>query len=242
MKKYSRRGDDAVEIRDLGVVGYADVLRTQNDLLDKRIAGEIPDTLIMVEHDPVVTLGRVAEAASIIDKDFFDKQGISVISTGRGGKITYHAPGQLVLYPILSLSEKRRDIGFYIDFLEKTTVNSLRRMGVAAERTEKSRGVWVEAEKIAFIGVAVKRWVTFHGVAINLNNDITPFTRMHPCGQSDIRVTSAKERLGREVNMMDAKKIFAEQFIKDLEAEYGTKTAGIIVKHSRSDYNRVACY
>ncbi|MFH1552132.1 MAG: lipoyl(octanoyl) transferase LipB [Candidatus Omnitrophota bacterium] len=231
-----------MEIRDLGIVRYEDVLETQNDLLSKRIAGEIPDTLIMVEHDPVVTLGRVAEEDSIIDKDFFEKKGISVISTGRGGKITYHAPGQLVLYPILSLSEKRRDIGFYIDFLEKTTANGLRRMCVAAERIKKRRGVWVGWKKIAFIGVAVKRWVTFHGVAINLNNDITPFTRIHPCGQSDIRVTSAKECLGREVNMSEAKKIFAEQFTKDLEAEYGTKTAGIIVKHSRSDYNRVACY
>ncbi|MEA3489904.1 MAG: lipoyl(octanoyl) transferase LipB [Candidatus Omnitrophota bacterium] len=212
-----------MEVLDLGVALYEDVLEEQKGLLRNRIEGGIPDTLILVEHFPVVTLGRLAKESSIIDRDYFMENKIPVVKTARGGKVTYHAPGQLVLYPVMDLIGKRRDVGSYIDFLEKTVSNALNLLAVPAARKGKRRGVWVRDEKIAFIGIAVKRWVTFHGVAVNINNDIGPFSRMHPCGETDIRVTSAKECLGREIDMAEAKKIFAEQFIRDLEAEYGNK-------------------
>ncbi len=212
-----------MDICDLGIVDYEDALCFQTDLWRKRVEKKVPDTLIMVEHEPVVTLGRVADESSMIDRELFEKKGISVVSTGRGGNITYHAPGQLVLYPIVDLAEKKRDITFYIDFLEKTAARALNRFGVPAGRDEKRRGVWAGGRKIAFIGIAVKRWVTFHGVAVNINNDTTPFSGMHPCGESDIRVTSAKEVLGRELDMSEVKRVFAERFVEDFGREYSSQ-------------------
>jgi len=210
-----------VDICDIGLVEYGEVLNFQKELLQKRIKGEVSDTLIVVEHYPVVTLGRMDEGNSVIDRGYFEGRGVPIVSAGRGGKITYHGPGQLVLYPILDLREKRRDISFYIDFLEKTAARGLNRAGISAERVEDRRGVWVGGKKIAFIGIGVKRWVTYHGIAININNDITPFFRIDPCGESDIEVVSAKQVLGREVDMGEVKRIFVDQFIEDLGREYG---------------------
>jgi lipoate-protein ligase B len=206
-----------MDVRDLGIAGYEDVLYLQEKLVRGRIEGKIPDTLIIVEHQPVVTLGRVAKKESVIDRSFFDARSIPVIETSRGGKITYHAPGQIVLYPIIDLREKKKDVTFYIDFLEKVAVKSLARFGVPAARDEKRRGVWARGKKIAFIGVAFKRWIAYHGVSVNINNDLEPFLRMHPCGEPDIRVTSAKEILKRELDLAEVKKVVAEQFARELE-------------------------
>ena len=207
-----------LEILDLGTVDYEDALRVQEDLLHRRIDGDMPDTLVVLEHEPVVTLGRANGEDGTIDRDFFAKKGIPVLSTGRGGRITCHMPGQLVMYPVIDLSDKERDVSFYIDFLEKTVSNALDRLGIAAVRDKERRGVWVDGRKIAFIGIAVKKWVTYHGVAVNINNDLKPFEFMHPCGEADIRVTSAKECLGHEVSMEEVKRAFAAEFKRDLSS------------------------
>lgn len=208
-----------MEIIDLGLSGYEEVLSRQKELHQKRVQGEVPDTLIVVEHDAVVTLGRNAKKESITDRGFFEERNILIVETDRGGEVTFHSPGQLVLYPVIDLTGKKKDISFYIDFLEKTASLSLKRLGAPAERTER-RGVWVKGKKIAFIGIKVKNWVTFHGVAVNINNDTTPFNFMHPCGESDIKVTSLKEELGHEVSMARVKEVFIEEFTKALETEY----------------------
>lgn len=210
-----------MNVLDLGIQGYEDTLREQEALLNKRILGEVQDTLIMVEHPPVVTLGRTSDQEkSIIDKSFFEKEHIPVVETRRGGKITYHAPGQLVLYPVIDLGGKKRDVSFFIDFLERTVAASLARLNVPAETFPEKRGVWLRDRKIAFIGIAVKKWVTYHGVAVNINNDIKPFEFMNPCGEADIRVTSAKDYLKVPLDMAFVKEIFKDQFSKDLEEEY----------------------
>lgn len=225
-----------VEIKDLGTAEYNNVLDLQKELVQKRLADEIPDTLIFVEHPSVVTLGRLAKDDSLIDRGYFERKRIPVVRAGRGGKITWHAPGQLVLYPVLDLNVRKKDISFYIDFLEKTVVEGLRRLGVPAERSEERRGVWARGKKIAFIGIAVKRWITFHGVSININNDIEPFSRMHPCGEKDIEITSAKRILKRELNMSEVKNIFAEQFIRDIEECFsGITNAGIVRGNGRGN-------
>ncbi|NQT32809.1 MAG: lipoyl(octanoyl) transferase LipB [Candidatus Omnitrophica bacterium] len=210
-----------MEILDLGTAGYTGVLEKQIDLLNKRIAGEVPDTLIMVEHHPVVTLGRLGAESNAFDAEYFEKQNIPVVPSRRGGEITCHAPGQLVMYPVVDLKNRKKDVSFYIDFLERTVSASLNKIGVPAEHTPEERGVWVHEKKIAFIGIALKQWVTYHGISVNLNNDLDPFTRMDPCGRKGTRVTSAKECLAREVNMRETKKVFAEQFARDLEKAYG---------------------
>ncbi len=208
-----------MEIMDLGLTGYEKALEIQHELLEKRIHGCIPDTLVITEHYPVVTMGRISPDSGV-DQKYFDSMNIPVLLAGRGGKGTYHSPGQLVMYPIMDLKRTKKDVSLYIDFLEKTTLGSLRVLGVPAMRDTRRRGVWCNGRKIAFTGIAVRRWVTFHGVSVNINNDIEPFLHMLPCGEKDIEVTSVKEVIGHDAEMVRVKKIFAERFISDMEREY----------------------
>ncbi|MGB2601084.1 MAG: lipoyl(octanoyl) transferase LipB [Candidatus Omnitrophota bacterium] len=213
-----------MDIVDLGIVGYEEALSVQQDLLRKRIAGSVPDTLVMLEHKPVVTLGRIDDGRGIIDRSFFEDNNIPVISTGRGGQITCHMPGQLVIYPIVDLAEKKKDVSFYIDLLEAAASAALEQLGVSTLCNEERRGVWAGGRKIAFIGIAVKRWVTYHGIAININNDLESFMHMHPCGESDIRVTSAREQLGRGLEMAEVKRVFADRLENSLTSEYAMQS------------------
>jgi len=213
-----------MDIYDMGLRDYRESLLQQTALLEKRIKGLVPDTLIMTEHLPVVTLGRLAGEGDI-DRAFFDSRGVDILRTGRGGKNTFHGPGQLVLYPLIDLSLKKKDVSFYIDTLERAAAGALNALGVPASPGESARGVWVEGRKIAFIGIAVKKWVTYHGVAVNINNDTEPFTHMNPCGESGIRVISARECLGRRLDMAEAKSVFSRKFAEELEASYGPENA-----------------
>lgn len=208
-----------MKILDLGLVGYGEALRVQKEILASRIQDKAEDTLIVLEHVPVISFGRLGSDRSIHDKEFFINKGIELVAAPRGGDITYHAPGQVVLYPVLSLKDRSRDISRYIDFLEKTVRNALMEMGVKAERDPAKRGVWVQGKKIAFIGVAFKKWTTYHGVAVNINNDITPFEHFDPCGESDIRVTSVEKEIG-EVDLRNCKSILIDRFIKDFGIFY----------------------
>jgi len=215
---------EQIEVMDLGTMPYEEAMKVQSRVLEKKIKGETRDTLIMVEHLPVLTLGRLSKKNSIIDERYFRERGIPVVNAGRGGKITFHSTGQLVLYPIVDLGARKKDISFYIDFLEKCVVRALVRFRVPAERCNGRRGVWVSGRKIAFTGIGVKRWVTYHGVSVNINNDPEAFSKMHPCGESDIKVTTAKEVLGKELDMSIVRKVFEEEFISALGSEYGAKT------------------
>jgi len=222
-----RSGDGSrIEILDLGKTRYEDALSVQDELVQKRIDGLVPDTLVITEHFPVVTLGRQTEEDTIIDGEFFRKKDIRIVRTGRGGEITYHAPGQLVVYPVVDLKEKGRDVSRYIDLLEKSVVNSLRSLGIQAERCGEKRGVWLGDRKIAFIGIAVKKWITFHGVAVNINNDTEAFLKIKPCGESGIKVTSAKEYLGHDLGMDEVKMAFAEGFVDTFDADYNSGVGG----------------
>lgn len=221
-----------MEVCDLGIIDYRRAFEFQTGLVNRKIADHVPDTLVIAEHYPVVTLGRLAKEAGTIERGFFDKKEVPVISTNRGGQVTYHAPGQIVMYPVIDLSVKKKDISFFIDMLEKTVSASLNRLNVPARRLKEKRGVWVEDKKIAFIGIAVKRWVTFHGVAVNINNDLTPFSHMHPCGESGIRVTSVEECTGRKADMEEVKRVFVRQFKKDLDEEYAMGRQGRVSQRS----------
>lgn len=209
-----------MNVRDLGIVDYDRALCFLEDVLRKRIRNNVSDTLILVEHRPVITFGRMADAKNIIDKKYFEERKIPFLFTSRGGRITYHAPGQLVMYPVIDLKQKERGIAFYIDFLEKVIAKSLNHIDVPAVREEGRRGVYVEGKKIAFIGIRLRRWVTYHGAAVNINNDTAPFLRINPCGEKGISVISAAEYSRRRHDMKSVKKIFAEQFIETFENEY----------------------
>jgi len=224
-----------VNIRDLGIVDYEKSLCFLEEMLTKRIRDEVSDTLILVQHRPVITFGRMADMNNIIDKTYFEQRQIPFSFTSRGGKITYHAPGQLVMYPIIDLKKKGRSVAFYIDFLEKVIVKSLNYIDVPATREDGRRGVYVTGKKIAFIGISLKKWVTYHGAAVNINNDTTAFSYINPCGEEGSRVISAAEYSGRKHDMRSVKKIFTEQFIEIFKNEYMCWREPVLHKTSEED-------
>lgn len=169
----------ALEVRSLGLCEYRAMVALQEELVRQRRDGEIADTLLLLEHEPVITVGRtkgVGESAA-------DRVGeIPVVETSRGGQATYHGPGQLVLYPILDLRQWRCDLHEYLRQLEAVVIQSLATVGLTGERRDGYTGVWVAGLKIASIGVAVRGWITYHGVALNVCNDMAGFAAINPCG------------------------------------------------------------
>jgi lipoate-protein ligase B len=201
-----------MNILDLGIREYKETFDIQRDILFKRIRNKAADTLILVEHFPVVTTGRIKGLESIEDELYFRKKHISVIETNRGGSVTFHSPGQLVLYPIVDISHKNKSIASFLDLLEKIVASALRELGAPAERISKKRGVWIGGKKVAFTGIAFKKWISYHGVSVNINNNISAFSKFHPCGDPEIRVTSLKECTGEDSDMEEVKKLFSRTF------------------------------
>jgi lipoyl(octanoyl) transferase len=167
-----------------------------------RQAGRIPDTLLLLEHDPVFTLGRNARKENVLfpDEALRDK-GFGVFETGRGGDVTYHGPGQLVGYPILELPLGRRDVHRYVRDLEEVMIRTCADYGIVAGRVGGRTGAWVGHEKVGAVGVRIARWVTSHGFALNVSLDLAPFDLIVPCGIRDGGVTSLARLLGRPAPM-----------------------------------------
>ncbi len=189
----------ALVVADLGRRDYREVLALQRDLCRRRVAGEATaDVLLLVEHDPVVTLGRGTRAASLpIPAADLERRGVPVVEVERGGDVTYHGPGQLVGYPILDLGGHRRDLHWYLRTLEDALVLALGRLGLEAERRPGLTGVWTSGRKIASIGIHVKQWVTLHGFALNVTTDLAAFDLIVPCGIENVVMTSVAEELLR---------------------------------------------
>jgi len=185
-------------VERLGLVPYAEALELQNRLVAQRRAGDIPDTLLLLEHPHVITLGTSAHRDNIlIDDEQGRLLGIDVFETGRGGDVTYHGPGQLVGYPILDLKPDRCDLHRYVRDLEEVLIRALASFGIGAGRKEGLTGVWVGDEKIAAIGVRVSSgWITSHGFALNVNTDLSFFGSIVPCGITQYGVTSMERVLG----------------------------------------------
>ena len=191
-------------VRRLGRVPYAEALEFQAHLVAERQRDAIPDTLLLLEHDPVFTRGRNARAEHVLlPEDALRARGFDVFETGRGGDVTYHGPGQAVGYPILRLEPGRQDVHRYVRDLEEVMIRACADHGVAASRVAGRTGVWVGAEKVGAIGVRIARWVTSHGFALNVANDLAPFSLIVPCGIRDGGVTSL-ERAGGRPAAMDA--------------------------------------
>ncbi len=200
------------KIVDLGLIDYNRALRIQQEILSQRIAGFFKDTLILCEHLPVFTLGRMGRMENILaDEKALAERGLQVISTNRGGDITFHGPGQLVAYPVFDLTEQQKDLRFFLERLEQVAIDFLEYFGLQASRKQRFTGAWFRGEKIASIGIGVKKWVSFHGLAINVNTDLEYFSLIKPCGLN-VRVTSLKEINHCEINMELAKKILIEKF------------------------------
>lgn len=190
----------ALDVRRLGRVSYAEGLALQERLVRERQAQSVPDTLLLLEHDPVFTLGRNARAENVLfPEGELRARGFDVFEVGRGGDVTYHGPGQVVGYPIVDLSPDRRDVHRYVRDLEDVLIRTCADYGIAALRVAGRTGCWVGREKIGAIGVRIARWVTSHGFAFNVANDLDPFGLIVPCGIRDGGVTSLTRLLGRTV-------------------------------------------
>jgi lipoyl(octanoyl) transferase len=209
----STTASPTLAILDWGRTGYADAWQRQEDLVARRNAGEIGDTLVFTEHDPVYTLGvrKGAEEHMIWDEAELARRGIAVCKTNRGGDITYHGPGQIVGYPIINLNA-RKDLHAYLRLLEQMMINTVGTFGLAAARREGKTGIWLGTRKIAAIGVAVKKWTTYHGFALNVSADLAPFSGIVPCGITDGTVTSIAAELGTAPPAEEVKRVLSAEF------------------------------
>lgn len=205
----------ALSVADWGRTAYAEAWRRQEELVAARNDGRAPDTLVFTEHNPVFTMGvrRGAEQNLLWQQAELARRGIELVTTNRGGDITYHGPGQIVGYPIINLTP-RKDLHAYLRFLEDVMIASVARFGLTAGRNPGKTGIWIEKRKIAAIGVAVKKWTTFHGFALNVNTDLAPFAGIIPCGitAADGTVTSMQLELGHAVSIDDVKRVLADEF------------------------------
>jgi lipoate-protein ligase B len=197
-------------VRDLGVCPYPTALALQEELVARKTGGERDEYLLLVEHDPVYTLGRGADAADLLGAD--QRLGVPVFRVSRGGGVTFHGPGQLVAYPIVTLARGGRDVHRYIHRLEDVLIEVCGEFGIAATRRAGLTGVWVDAAKIASIGVGVRRWTTFHGIALNVSTDLRFFTEIVPCRMPEIRMTSMAVQLGAPPAMVAVRAAFARHF------------------------------
>jgi lipoyl(octanoyl) transferase len=202
-----------LEVRRLGRVPYARGLELQERLVADRQAGRIPDQLLLLEHDPVFTLGRNARAANVLlPAEALRERGFEVFETGRGGDVTYHGPGQVVGYPILDLAPDRRDVHRYVRDLEEVMMRTCADYGLEASRLEGLTGTWLGDEKIGAIGVRIARWVTSHGFAFNVGTDLSAFDLIVPCGIRERGVTSLERRLGHPVPLDEVMDRLAAHF------------------------------
>jgi lipoyl(octanoyl) transferase len=193
---------DEILVVHCGTVPYEEAREAQRQLEGRRQGDEISDVLLLLEHPPVYTRGRRSTADELpMGVEWYEMQGIEVRDTDRGGRVTYHGPGQLVAYPIVSLAPYGDDVHEYVRRLEKVMIGALAEHGVEAGLSEGQTGVWVGDRKIGSIGVHVSRGVTTHGLAVNVNNDLQPFEWIVPCGIQGCAVTSLGRELGAEQDL-----------------------------------------
>jgi lipoate-protein ligase B len=195
-----------------GLIPFEETWGLQRALVAARQRGQIPDVLILLEHQPVVTIGRSGDRGHLlVSRERLSERGVPVFDIERGGSVTYHGPGQLVAYPILDLRALDEDVVRFVRALEESIIRTVAAFGVSAERVRGYPGVWVSGAKIAAVGVAVKRRVTMHGIALNVSTDLTPFTWINPCGLGR-PVTSLGRELGRAVSVAAVAAEYARRF------------------------------
>jgi len=205
----------APDVRRLGVVPYAEALSLQKQLVEDRREGRIADTLLLLEHPHVLTLGVRGDGGRshiLATQEALASRGVEVFETGRGGDITYHGPGQIVGYPILDLKPERCDVHRYVRDLEEVLIRVAGDYGLAAERVKGLTGVWIGGEKLAAIGVRIARWITSHGFALNVSTELDYFNLIVPCGIRDRGVTSLSRLLGRTVDRVDVEDKLIQRF------------------------------
>jgi lipoate-protein ligase B len=206
------------ELRELGRMRYADAFALQQQFVERRKRGEVPDQLLIVEHPHVVTMGRTGHDENLLcTTELLDRAGIEFHRTDRGGDVTYHGPGQIVGYPIVDLREWKRDVMAYVRGLEQVLIDALAEFGILAGREAGATGVWTAQGKIAAIGVHISRWVTSHGFALNVETDLNYFRYIVPCGLT--RPVTSLRALGCEASRDDVVAAIARGFARVFDRE-----------------------
>jgi lipoate-protein ligase B len=209
---------DYIRVMDWGLLGYGESVRRQLQLVEERCSGVIGDSLILVEHHPAVTIGRSGGQSDLLMPEaFFHREGIELHRVSRGGKATFHEPGQLVIYPIIKL--KDNDIGLFVGTLLESAAAVLRVYGLRSEFKDGRPGLWVRSQKIASVGICIKERVTYHGLSINVNNDLRGSQLIVPCGHAEEVFTSMAREYGQSINMVEVKKFFIGEFKKRFQYE-----------------------
>ena len=229
------------EIHRLHLVTYENGMRLQQKLVEMRQRDEIADQLLLLEHPPVITLGRGGDETNLLaTPDHLAAEGVRFYETTRGGDITYHGPGQIVGYPILHLGENNRDVRKYVSALEEVLIRTVAEYGITAERVDGRRGIWVGNDKIAAIGVRIARWVTSHGWALNVSTNLDHFRLITPCGIQGMGVTSIEQEIGRKVPLDEVRAVLLRKFAEIFERELVPREESIrLVKILAHDRDRV---
>lgn len=198
-------------VKDIGLIDYEEAFQLQKQTVAEVIQGEF-DTLLLCEHPMVFTLGRLADEQNfLIPPKDIQARGIKILPVDRGGEVTLHGPGQIVTYPIFHLNHFRRDLRHFLYKLEQVAIDLLQDFDIVARRISGRRGVWVGQEKIASLGIGVKKWVSFHGMAVNVNTDLDLFSMIKPCGL-DVKMTSMAKLLGHEVILNEVKERIVQHY------------------------------
>jgi lipoate-protein ligase B len=197
---------------DLGTVDYQKAWQLQTDVVAARNNKIIDtDTILMLEHPPVFTLGRRGGIENLlVSEAFLEKSGIAVTQVERGGNITFHGPGQLVVYPIVDLEAAGISVVEFVEALEQVMLRTVEAWGIKAERNSINRGIWVADKKMGSIGIALRKGISFHGLALNVNPDLTPFSWIQPCGLQGVRMTSMEQELSEKVSLGEVRKVIKE--------------------------------
>ena len=191
-----------MQVVHLGRISYSDAVQKQLEILAQVQGGSLGDTLLLLEHSPVLTLGASFHAENLLHpREWYTNQGIEIAKTDRGGDVTFHGPGQLVAYPIFDVAMHGKDLHRWMRDLEQTVILALLEFGLNGERLDVNSGVWIDEKKVCAIGIKIKRWVSMHGIAINCDVDLTPFSTIVPCGIHSHGVTSISQELGRVVTV-----------------------------------------
>lgn len=204
----------------LGRVPYADAHALQERLVEERKAERVGDSLLLLEHPKVITLGRRANTENILfSREALEQSGYELFETGRGGDVTFHGPGQLVGYPIVDLKPDRLDVRRYVRDLEETMIRVCADYGLSAARSEGFNGTWIGNRKVGAVGVRISQWVTMHGFALNVSTELSAFSAIVPCGIADRGVTSLSTELERDVEIAEVEERVAFHFARLFEAE-----------------------
>jgi len=198
---------------DLGMVPYHEALRLQKEQVERLQGGRGGEVFYLLQHPHVFTIGRNASGDALLsDRLTIGRRGVEIANTDRGGDVTYHGPGQLVGYPIISLEPGRRDIRRYVHDLEQVLIGALDDFGIRSERHPVHRGVWTQGRKIASVGIRISRWVTCHGFALNVDTDLSFYSMMKPCGIAGCEMTSMAKELGKAPDMTDVQSAIVSSF------------------------------